>query len=158
MQVGGEEAYECRVRWTELRAWARAVTDILEWVTSPLRLLWPVAASIGLKILGRGDFPSVSSNKRRKLPSTQSSPPTSSHTARIYRQFAWAQCRCSLQSPCRLRGYDHLAASQLLFYMPSTMHSVSNDQARNDATSWQCLFDLLVDAAGKVTDSWFDTA
>jgi hypothetical protein len=61
MQSGGEEAYECRVRWTELRGRGRVpvqvrvqVTDNLEWVTSPLPCLDPVAASIGLKISGRG--------------------------------------------------------------------------------------------------------
>ena len=45
MQGGGEEAYECRVRWTELRGRGRVPVQVrvhryghLEWVTSPLRL------------------------------------------------------------------------------------------------------------------------
>ena len=129
MQSGGEEAYECRVRWTELRGRGRVpvqVTDILEWVTSPpFACLDPVARVDRIKDLRPGQTflacSSVSSNKRRQLPPTQSSPACIVFIQRIYTPIAWSYCR-AIAISISSTAYVYIACSHLAL-RPLQLHA-----------------------------------
>jgi hypothetical protein len=130
MQSGGEEAYECRVRWTELRGRGRAPasasprsrTILGEWVTSPLD---PVAASIGLKILGRGKL------SLHALPSAQQAssapPPTQSPPTCILLFSSIYTPHCVVALPCDCNSisstaYVYIACLHLAFH-PLQLHA-----------------------------------
>jgi hypothetical protein len=138
------------------------VTDILEWVTSPLRWPWPGGRVDQIKILGRGKTfhtclacPSVSSTSV-----VSSFPPNHHHPYPVVQQhinncavslpLQW-QFQCQLQATIILRVRISCSTSRATRRALDSVHS----QALNDATPWRCLnvgvlCDLLVDAAGRV--------
>jgi hypothetical protein len=116
-------AYECRVRWTELRGWASAgyghsgVGD-----ESPSLALAGVAASIRLRSWAGANFPHLPGlpfrklNKRRQLLPTQSPPPIPCCSA-AYKQLR-GLAAITMAISMSATGYDYLACAHLLLYVP----------------------------------------
>ena len=119
-----------------------------------------MAASIGLKILGRGKL------SWRALPSAPTSvvsslPPNHHQPASCYSAditlIAWSRCR-AIAISISSTAYVYIACSHLALSSSLATRlevDVVDEQAHTDATPWRCLnvgilFDLPVDAACKV--------
>src|SRR5271155_1071453 len=101
MQSGGEEAYECRVRWTELRGRGRVPQCGCRLRTFGVGDESPsfVAASIGLKIFGPGaNFPGVLF--RQLEASSAPSHPITINLHPVIQQHIYTHCMVSLPCDC----------------------------------------------------------
>lgn len=137
---------------------------------SPLRFcLGLLAASIGLDLRPGQTFLAGLAGTSRKLqqassapPPTQSPPSSPCHSAAVYKAFAWARWHLQLQFPCQLQATTILRVRVYRDHHARIWACCVHDQALNHSTSWRCLVaglvcDLLVDAAGQVTQSLVTT-
>jgi hypothetical protein len=163
MQSGGEEAYECRVRWTELRGLGRVLTASAGAGFTDILGVGDESSSLALDPVDRikdlRPGQTFLACFRQLQTSVVSSPSTQSPStcfllfSSIYTAIAWSRFAM------RLRFQYHLQPTYILRvrisrFVLSKLHAWG-EQARTDATSWRCLhmgilFDLLVDAACKV--------